>query len=102
MRPMIWMLCATLVVACARDDADGDPRDVTETGAAEDVIGRPEGADSIPPEMIDRDPDSPRPSDSLTQRTRDSAARVDSGYKRPERRPIREIPPLTRPDSGKP
>jgi len=101
MRRMICVLCAVVAAACARDDSSLEARDVTESGEASDVIGRPEGADSIPPEMRDRD--SAPPPDSPPPRTGDSgAAQGDSAYKRPERRPVREVPPLTRPDSGKP
>jgi len=101
MRWTILVLGAVLV-ACARDDAGLDARDVAESGAATDVTGRPEGADSIPPEMTGRDSEPPL-ADSLLPLAGDTdSARRDTGYKRPERRPVREIPPLTRPDSTKP
>lgn len=103
MQRMIGVLFAVFIAACARDDISREPRDVTETGAATDVIGRPEGADSIPPEMRDRDPERSRESDTLPPAVDETAAaRDDSGYKRPERRPVRDIPPLTRPDTTKP
>ncbi|HSJ63136.1 MAG TPA: hypothetical protein VK922_04420 [Gemmatimonadaceae bacterium] len=78
--------------------SSGDARDVAESGAATDVIGRPEGADSIPPRMTDRSTEPPLPPESLP------APRPvpDDSIRRPERRPIRKLPPLTRPDSGTP
>ena len=103
MQRMIGVLFAAFVAACARDDTTREQRDVTEMGAAIDVIGRPEGADSMPPEMRDRDPERSRQSDTVPKRADETAAaRDDSGYKRPERRPVRDIPPLTRPDSTTP
>jgi hypothetical protein len=88
-----WCLAmiAAALVACARDEPDTERRDGTDTGAAEDVIGRPEGADSIPPDL--RQGDS-TPPESLPAR--------DTGFKRPEQRPIRDVPPLTRPDTTRP
>ena len=101
MRCMICVLCAVLA-ACAHDEPDAGARDVAESGAATDVIGRPEGADSIPPEMTDRDSEPPLADPPLPLAGDSGSAQRDTGYKRPERRPIREIPPLTRPDSAKP
>lgn len=100
---MRWipLVAAVIVMGCGRGE---DPREgalsVSES-AATDVIGRPEGADSIPPEMRDRDSDTPPPADSLDQQAdnRQAETPADSGFKRPERRPIRDVPPLTRPDT---
>ena len=39
-----------------------------------------------------REQDARQPDDS-------GGARQDTGFKRPEQRPIREVPPLTRPDA---
>ncbi len=83
-----YALSAALLLARAREDPNSEGRDVTETGAAEDVIGGREGGDGVPPESL------PSPEDT--------GSRQDSGFKRPERRPVREIPPLTRPDTGRP
>lgn len=102
MRLAIYVLAAAVAAACARDESRSEARDVTETGAAEDVIGRPEGSDSIPPEMRGAsDTAAPMPADSLRSVFGDSAEQQDS-FKRPERRPVRRLPPLTRPDSEKP
>ncbi len=83
---MRWkpLVAAMIVMGCGR----GDPREeaaIVDESAATDMIGRPEGADSTPPEMRDPDSDTPPP--------------ADSGFKRPERRPVRSVPPLTRPDT---
>ena len=102
-RGAVFALAVGALAACGRGEELDGARDVTESGAASDVIGRPEGADSIPPQMEDRNPEPPLPPESLPPLTRE---RADSGrdttFKPPERRPIRDIPPLTRPDSGRP
>jgi hypothetical protein len=51
--------------------------------------------------MRDRDSDTPPPADSLGRQAGDRQAETpaDSGFKRPERRPVRDVPPLTRPDT---
>jgi hypothetical protein len=85
-----------LFAACGREDAARNARDVTESGAASDVIGQPEGADSIPSQMGGRQPQPPVPAEPRRPTTGGDTIR------RPERRPIRDIPPLTRPDSGRP
>jgi hypothetical protein len=98
---MRWkpLVAAIMIMACDRGEV---PREeAVDESAATDVIGRPEGADSIPPEMRDRDSDTPPPSDSLGRHAGDRQAETpaDSGFKRPERRPVRDVPPLTRPDT---
>ena len=84
---MRWKLLAAamIVMGCGCGDAPREEVVNADESAATDVIGRPEGADSIPPEMRDRDSDTPPP--------------ADSEFKRPERRPVRNVPPLTRPDT---
>ncbi len=82
---MRWkpLVAAIMVMGCGRGDVPREEAVNVDESAATDVIGRPEGADSIPPDMRDRDSDTP----------------PDSEFKRPERRPVRNVPPLTRPDS---
>jgi hypothetical protein len=74
--------------------SSGDARDVAESGAATDVSGRPEGVDSHPPRMTE-----PPPPPASLPATRPVP---DDSIRRPERRPVRSIPPLTKPDSGRP
>ena len=98
---MRWkpLVAAIMIMACGRGEV---PREeAVDESAATDVIGRPEGADSIPPEMRDRDSDPPAPADSLGRQAGDRQAETpaDSEFKRPERRPVRNVPPLTRPDT---
>lgn len=93
----LLIVCAALIAACGRgDETLEEARDVTDSGSPADVIGRPEGADTIPPQMEDRRPEPPLPAESLPP------SPPDDSLRRPERRPIRDIPPLTRPDSGRP
>jgi hypothetical protein len=102
-RGAVLALAVGAVAACGRGDESAGARDVTESGAAADVIGRPEGADSVPPQMEDRDPEPPLPPESLPPLPRERSDSVrDTAIRPPERRPIRDIPPLTRPDSGRP
>ena len=100
---MRWtsLIAAVIVMGCGRGDVPRDEAGMVDESAATDVIGRPEGADSIPPEMRDRDSGTPPPADSLDRQSGDRQADppADSGFKRPERRPVRDLPPLTRPDS---
>jgi hypothetical protein len=51
--------------------------------------------------MRDRDSDTPPPADSIDRQAGDRQAKTpaDSEFKRPERRPVRDVPPLTRPDT---
>ena len=99
---MRWkpLVAAMIVIGCGRGDVPREEAVNAGESAATDVIGRPEGADSIPPEMRDRDSDTPPP-DSLDRQAGDRQAETpaDSGFKRPERRPVRNVPPLTRPDT---
>ncbi|MGI8842148.1 MAG: hypothetical protein ACR2HZ_00495 [Gemmatimonadaceae bacterium] len=100
---MRWkrLVAAMIVLGCGRGDVPREGAVNVDESAATDVIGRPEGADSVPPEMRDRDSDAPRPVDSLDRQAGDRQAKTpsDSEFKRPERRPVRNVPPLTRPDT---
>jgi hypothetical protein len=100
MRWKPWV-AAMIVMGCGRGDVPREEAVNVDESAATDVIGRPEGADSIPPEMRDRDSDTPPPADSIDRQAGDRQAKTpaDSEFKRPERRPVRDVPPLTRPDT---
>jgi hypothetical protein len=100
MRWKPWV-AAMIVMGCGRGDVPREEAVNVDESAATDVIGRPEGADSIPPEMRDRDSDTPPPADSIDRHAGDRQAKTpaDSEFKRPERRPVRDVPPLTRPDT---
>lgn len=95
------LVAAMIVMGCGRGDVPREEAANVDESVATDVIGRPEGADSIPPEMRDRDSVTPPPADSLDRQAGDRQATTppDSGFKRPERRPVRSVPPLTRPDT---
>ena len=81
--PRAWAaaLASVAIVAFAAGCGPGDDElpDAGDSGTS----GTPTGADSTPPRTVE---ESLPPDDSLT---------------RPERRPVRTIPPLTRPDSGR-
>jgi hypothetical protein len=85
-RAIIVVVASVALLACGDAGRKGSARDVSDSGAAQDVIGRPEGSDSIPPEM--RGASAGQSTDSVTR------------FKLPERRPNRKPPVLTRPDSG--
>jgi hypothetical protein len=98
---VLVLAAAGALAGCGRGDEElRGARDVTESGAAFDVIGQPEGADSIPPRMEDLDPEPPLPPKALPPLSggRETSG-VDTAIRPPERRPIRNIPPLTKPDS---
>ena len=77
----VGLILMGTIVAFAAGCGPGDDElpDAGDSGTS----GTPTGADSTPPRTVE---ESLPPDDSLT---------------RPERRPVRTIPPLTRPDSGR-
>lgn len=90
---MRWnaLIAVTMALACGRgDDSGGTPKG-SESAATDD----------IPPEMSDRDQNLPLPPETTPRQTgnRQAETPADSEFKRPERRPVRTVPPLTRPDT---
>lgn len=94
MRTMPVLLATVALMACSQGADDGAARDTGESGAAADRV--------VPPDdSLHRDSSTGRP-DTTPAAAKPSAGDDTSRYKRPERRPIREIPPLTRPDTTTP
>lgn len=72
MRWTVWV-AVTMALACGRGDASSAEALDGNDSAVTDVIGRPDNREAQTP--------------------------ADSEFKRPERRPVRTVPPLTRPDT---